>query len=85
MANDSKFNSYICKPGESAATFAAKLRGLSEDCDFGDSLEVMIRDRLVNNKAIQKRILAEPKLTYKSAVELAQELESADHDMKLFH
>ena len=45
----------------------------------------MIRDRLVfgiNDKAIQKRLLAEPKLTY---MELAQELESADRDMKLFH
>ena len=83
-----KFNSYIRKPGESVATFVAKLRALSEDCDFGDSLEVMIRDRLVfgiNDKAIQKRLLAEPKLTYKRAVELAQELESADRDMKLFH
>ena len=83
-----KFNSYIRKPEESVATFVAKLRALSEDCDFGDLLEVMIRDRLVfgiNDKAIQKRLLAEPKLTYKRAVELAQELESADHDMKLFH
>ena len=69
-----KFNSYIRKPGESVATFVAKLRALSEDCDFGHSLEVMIRDRLVfgiNNKTIQKRLLAEPKLNYKRAVELA--------------
>ena len=47
---------------------------LSSDCPhclnttFGDSLEDMIRDRLVcgiSEETIQKRLLAESKLTYK--------------------
>jgi hypothetical protein len=83
-----RFNACVSKPGESVAAFVANLRTLSQECEFGDSLEVMIRDRLVfgiNDKAIQKRLLAEPKLTYEKAVELAQELESADRDMQLLH
>ena len=45
-----------------------------------------IRDRLVcriNDDAIQKRLLAESKLTYKKAVEVAQSLETADKNIKL--
>ena len=40
----------------------------------------MIRDRLVcgiNNEKIQRRLLAEPELTYKKAVELSLAMESA--------
>ena len=54
-----------------------ELRSLSEFCNFGGTLEVMIRDRLVcgiNDGAIQKRLLAEPKLTYAKAVEIAQSI-----------
>ena len=83
-----KFNSCVRKPGESVASFLANLRYLAEHCNFGDSLEVMLRDRLVygiNDKSIQKRLLVESKLTYKRAVELAQELKSADRDMQLLH
>ena len=42
-----KFHSRFRKTGESVATFASELRSLSEFCNFGDTLEVMIRDRLV--------------------------------------
>ena len=42
-----KFHSRVCKPGESVATYVAELSSLSEYCNFGDTLEVMIRDRLV--------------------------------------
>ena len=81
-----KFHSRFRKPGESAASFVAQLRSLSEHCNFGDNLEVMIRDRLVcgiNDDTIQKRLLSESKLTYLRAVELAQSLENADKNVKL--
>ena len=42
-----KFHSRFRKPGESVATFVSELRSLSEFCNFGDTLDVMIRDRLV--------------------------------------
>ena len=37
----------------------------------------------VNDRTMQKRLLLESKLTYKRAVELAQELEATDRDIKL--
>lgn len=67
------------------ATFVSELRCLTEFCNFGDILEDMIRDRLVcgiNEDAIQKRLLAEPKLTYAKAVELAQNLERAGKNVR---
>ena len=80
-----KFHGRYRRPGESIATFVAELRSLSEFCNFGETLEVMIRDRLVcgiNDDAMQKRLLAEPRLTYARAVELAQALERADKNVK---
>lgn len=70
------------------SVFIANLRSLSEHCNFGDSLEAMLRDRLVcgiNDGSIQKRLLAESKLTYQKAVELAQGLEAADKNAKLLY
>ena len=80
-----KFHSRSRLPGESVATFVAELRSLSEFCNFGDTLDVMIRDRLVcgiNDISIQKRLLAEPGLTYAKAVELAQSAETAAQSLR---
>ena len=80
-----KFHSCFRKQGESVSTFVAELHSLSEYCNFGDTLEVMIRDRLVcviNDNGIQRRLLAEQDLTYKKTVELAQSLETAMQNMK---
>ena len=81
-----RFRTCFRKPGEAIAAFIAILRSLSEHCIFGDSLEDMIHDRLVcgiSEETIQKRLLAEYKLTYKKAVELALGLETADKNVKL--
>ena len=45
----------------------------------------MLCDRIVcgiNDSAIQKRLLAEPKLTYQKALELARGLETATRNVK---
>ncbi len=47
---------------ESVAAYVADLRRLAEFCDFGGTLNKMIRDRLVcgiNHEGIQKKLLAE--------------------------
>lgn len=75
-----KFHSKVRGEGESVATFVAGLRKMTEHCEFGDSLEDMIRDRFVcgiNDDKIQRRLLAEPELKYKRAVELALAMEMA--------
>ena len=77
------FNTRSRKQGESVATFVAQLKKLSEHCDYGDSLNDMIRDRLVcgiNDGRIQRRLLAEAELTYKKAFELAQAMETAERN-----
>lgn len=80
-----KFHSRTRQPGESVATFIAELRQLTEHCDFGGTLDDMLRDRLVcgiANNSIQRRLLAEPDLTLKKALELARAMETADKDVK---
>ena len=72
-----RFHSRYRRPAESIAVFVSEL---TEFCNFGNTLETMIRDRLVccvNDVGIQKRLLLEPGLRYAKAVELAQSLESA--------
>ena len=67
--------------------FVAELRRLSEYCEFGGSLDEMLRDRLVcglRDVRVQRRLFAEPKLTFTKAFELAQAAELAEkssHDI----
>ena len=42
-----KFNTRSQQPGETIAMFLAELRHLSEHCEFGITLDEMLRDRLV--------------------------------------
>ena len=78
-----KFNSRIRLSGESMATFAAELRRLTEHCQFGDALEDNLLDRFVcgvNEGHIQRRLLAEQGLTFATAVQMAQAMETAERD-----
>ena len=75
-----RFNSRVREHGETIAAYVAELRALSEYCNFGDTLESMLRDRLVcgvNEPQIQKRLLAEDRLTFKKALEISLALEAA--------
>ena len=79
-----KFNSRVRNPGESVAKFTAELRSLARFCNFKDSLDDMLRDRLVcgiSDVQMQKRLLAEPKLTLKKATELALSMEAASKNL----
>ena len=58
----------------------ADLRKLSENCNFGVSLKIMLRDRLVcgmNENYIQQRLLAETHLNCKKALDIATSMELA--------
>ena len=75
------FNSRFQKETETVGQFVAELRRLSEYCEFGGSLDEMLRDRLVcglRDVRIQRRLFAEPKLTFTKAFELAQAAELAE-------
>ena len=68
-----KFHSRNRNEDEGIAAYVAELRKLTEHCNFGETLPEMLRDRLVcgiNNKKIQRRLLAERELTLKKAEEI---------------
>ena len=80
-----KFNSRSRQQGESVATFMAELHAIAAWYNFGQTLEAMLQDRIVcgiNNSKIQKRLLAESKLTYQQALDLTQGLETAAKNVK---
>ena len=69
-----KFHTRFRKPGESVTAFVSDLRSLAKSCNFGDTLEIMLRDHIVcgiNDPIIQRRLLSEKALTFKSAMESA--------------
>ena len=71
--------------GESIASYVAELRRLSEHCGYGQSLDEMLRDRLVCGMAqvrTQQRLLAEVDLTFEKAMKIAQAMELAERDAK---
>ena len=58
-----RFNLCVRQSGEMVAAFIAKLRQLAEHCQYSDTLEEMVRDRLVcgiNDERLQRHLLAEP-------------------------
>ena len=73
-----KFNSCTLAPRESNAAYVAALREIAEHCDYKDSLNDMLGDRLVcgvNHEKIQQKfnVREEPHAT---ALKLAQTMES---------
>ena len=69
------FNGRVQEVDETIADFVAALRKLAQLCEFGDTLEQMLRDRRDNR--VQRRLLAEPMLTFEKALEIAQASELA--------
>ena len=75
------FNTRSQKEGETIAEYVADLRRISEHCKFGDTLDIMLRDRVVcgiRDGRIQRRLLAESGLTFKKAFEMCQATEMAE-------
>ncbi|VDI36590.1 Hypothetical predicted protein [Mytilus galloprovincialis] len=80
-----KFNSRTRHSDESVRTFIAALRSLTEHCNYGDTLNAMLRDRLVvgiKSDRIQRRLLAERNLTFEKALEIATAMETAENAEK---
>ena len=84
-----KFDSRTRKQGESVSEYVAELRRLAQDCNYGEKLKQMLRDRLVcgiNDERIQRRLLSETELTFDKALSIALAVETANknaHDLKV--
>ena len=79
------FHTRCQKPTETIAEYVAELRRLATHCEFGEYLNDALRDRFVcglHNSGTQKRFLAEAKLTFGKAVELAQGAEAAEKNAR---
>ena len=80
-----RFFTRVRQPGETVSAFVAALRRLAKDCNFGDTMERILRDKIVfsiNDEVIQKKLLDEPNLTYTRALELAESAEAAARGQK---
>ena len=80
-----KFNSHVRQQGQSVAVFIAELRRLAQHCDYGETLNDMLRDRLVcgiNDDRIQRRLLSESSLQFQKAWEMARAMELAEKNVK---
>ena len=65
--------------------YVAELRRLAEHCNYRDSLNDMLRDRLVcgvNDQRVQRRLLAEGDLTFQKAYDIAIAMEAADRNAR---
>ena len=68
------------KTGESVAEFVSALRALSEFCEYGETLNEMLRDRLVcgiDDERTQRRLLQEMESSFVQALEIAGATEAA--------
>ena len=73
--------------GETIADYDAALRKLATHCQFGETLEDTLRDRLVCglwHETIQRRLLSEKTHTYHKAMETVRAMEAADTNTKAF-
>ena len=75
------FHSRSRHSGENVSTFVAQLSKLSEHCNFGDTLNDMLHDRLVcgiSDQRMKRRLLSEPELTFAKALKLIQAAKAAE-------
>ncbi|KRZ54889.1 hypothetical protein T02_113 [Trichinella nativa] len=78
-----RFHTRSQRPNESITEYVAALRNLSENCNFGNTLNDMLRDRLVGgirDEVIQRGLLAEPNLTFDLAQKMAIAAETAQRN-----
>nr|XP_037269330.1 uncharacterized protein LOC119161097 [Rhipicephalus microplus] len=69
-------------PGESVSAFLVAIRRIADNCNFGTSLDRMLRDRIVcgvRSVALRKQMLAKKDLTLEEAEALALSVEAAEN------
>ncbi len=65
-----KFHNLVRRSDETLRAYLLRLQQQAARCDFGDQLQIQLRDRMVagvNEVDVQRRLLREQQLTYASA------------------
>ena len=80
-----KFNSQLRPQEESILTFMSKLRALAEFCNYGTSLDTMLRDRYVcgvSDWHVLLHLLSEPDLTLNTTMQIVLGMETPAQNAK---
>ena len=89
IAERFKFNMRNRKADKSVSAYVAELQHLSQYCEYGNSLESMLRDRLVcgiNHDRTQQRLLSKgATLTLQKALDIWLSLKSAIQQSAIMH
>nr|CAI5830042.1 unnamed protein product [Callosobruchus analis] len=75
----------IQKPDQSVADYIVELRKLASSCSFGEFLDDALRDRFVcgiRSEQLQRQLLSDDKLSFKTACQRAQAAELAENQVK---
>ena len=81
MAARFHFHQWQQQSGESVAVYLAELRKLAVPCEFGESLDEVLHDRLVcgsHDEVYQKCLLSERELTLDKTLQISQSMKTAD-------
>ncbi|XP_040069342.2 uncharacterized protein LOC115329771 isoform X2 [Ixodes scapularis] len=84
-AQSYKFFSRNQLPGEPVRDFVVAIRQIADTCNFGDTLDRMLKDRIVcglQNSTVRRQLLAKPFLTRTEAEEVAVAAEMAEENVK---
>ena len=84
MTERFRFYKHIQLESDCISTYWAELQKLSMNCNFGENLNSMLKDKLVmglRNESIAKKLLSVDNFTYAKAKEIAFAVESAQHDV----
>ncbi|KAG7526603.1 putative protein K02A2.6-like [Solea senegalensis] len=76
-----KFDSHSRKPNETVMEYVAELRRLAQDCNYGNTLQQMLKDRIVcgiNDDRIQRRLLSDLTFEVCKALSIAVSIETAN-------
>ena len=76
-----RFHSHTRRIGESVNEYVAALRTISKHCDFKDTINDMLRDRLVcgiGDKHIQRKLLADSTMRFENVMDTALFMQAAD-------
>ncbi|KAM7298740.1 uncharacterized protein ISCGN_019311 [Ixodes scapularis] len=84
-AQSYKFFSRNQLRGEPVRDFVVAIRQIADTCNFGDTLDRMLKDRIVcglQNSTVRRQLLAKPFLTRTEAEEVAVVAEMAEENVK---
>ena len=79
------FDTRVQQPGETISAFVAQLCKIARNCQYNETLEDMLRDRLAcgcRDNRLQCKLLAVPALTFEKAMMIAKSNETAEQGAK---